>query len=350
MLVFLWVLLLTNLKADNAINLSTESMAVEIETLEKNAKNINAYTTKYFKKRNYESPFSSESQDYKDSILIQKIPQKNETKDDTNATDFKADSHNADSKAVDSADSKDSTQKPKIYKKILESPKPKVVIIIDDIANTKQLDAIKSVGLKLTPSIFPQNNAKMLDSLANLDFFMVHLPLEAISYKDEMDTIKLSDSKDMIEQKIAQIKHNMPKTRYINNHTGSKFTENKQSMELLLSVLDSYNINFVDSRTTQNTSLNDIAKEQNRLILYRDIFIDNELDYASLQMQINEGVKIAKNRGYAILIAHPHKETFNALKNAKSTILKEVDVIYLNELDSMLKKANITQYAKSILK
>lgn len=142
----------------------------------------------------------------------------------------------------------------------------------------------------------------------------------------------------------------MPRTRYINNHTGSKFTEHKYNMKMLLSVLDSHNINFVDSRTTPNTTLNDIAKEENRLILYRDIFIDNELDSASLQTQINEGIKIAKDRGYAILIAHPHKETFLALANAKSTILKEVDVIYLNELDSMLKKANITQYAKSLLK
>lgn len=329
MLVFFWLLVFVgNLKADNVVNvLPKKSIALEIEALEQNAKQNDTYTTKYFKKRNYENPFSSESQDYKDSILIQK--ERVQKKDDS--TNLQR-------------------HKPKTYKKILTSPKPKIVIIIDDIANIRQLEAIKSVGLKLTPSIFPQSNAKMLESIANLDFFMVHLPLEAITYKDEMDTLKLSDSRETIEQKIANIKQNMPRTRYINNHTGSKFTEHKYNMKMLLSVLDSHNINFVDSRTTPNTTLNDIAKEENRLILYRDIFIDNELDSASLQTQINEGIKIAKDRGYAILIAHPHKETFLALANAKSTILKEVDVIYLNELDSMLKKANITQYAKSLLK
>ena len=329
MLVFFWLLVFVgNLKADNVVNiLPKKSIALEIEALEQNAKQNDTYTTKYFKKRNYENPFSSESQDYKDSILIQK--ERVQKKDDS--TNLQR-------------------HKPKTYKKILTSPKPKIAIIIDDIANIRQLEAIKSVGLKLTPSIFPQSNAKMLESIANLDFFMVHLPLEAITYKDEMDTLKLSDSRETIEQKIANIKQNMPRTRYINNHTGSKFTEHKYNMKMLLSVLDSHNINFVDSRTTPNTTLNDIAKEENRLILYRDIFIDNELDSTSLQTQINEGIKIAKDRGYAILIAHPHKETFLALTNAKSTILKEVDVIYLNELDSMLKKANITQYAKSLLK
>ncbi|MGX2983631.1 divergent polysaccharide deacetylase family protein [Helicobacter sp. 23-1045] len=327
-----------------------ESAESKINLLEQNAKNFESYTTKYFKKRNYERPFSSEAQDYKDSILIERDLAKDSAKDSANdSADLTSDS------ATDSAkDSADLTKrkKPKIYKKILESPKPKIVIIIDDIANTKQLDALKSVGLKLTPSIFPlkDSNAKMRAALQNLDFFMVHLPLEALAYKDEMDTITLDDSKEKIQAKIEQIKRTMPNAKYLNNHTGSKFTANKDKMTLLLSLLDLHNIAFVDSRTTPNTALPAIAQEQNRLILQRDIFIDNALDSASLSAQISEGVKIAKAQGYAILIAHPHKETLNALKVAKNSILKEVEIVYLNELDSALKSAKITKYTTSLFK
>ena len=336
MLVFLWAIIFASfLSADNVVDSAVlqksqnrtknaestkiaESKSAQIERLERNARRFNEYT-KYYTKRNYEKPFSSEAQDYKDSV----------EKSGAAAT----------------------RQKPKVYKKLLKTPKPKVVIIIDDIANTTQLGALQSIRLKLTPSIFPiaQSNAKMREAVAKLDFFMVHLPLEALTYHDEMDTIKLNDSAETITQKIAQIKQDMPKTRYINNHTGSKFTASKENMELLLRVLDLHNINFVDSRTTPNTALPNIAQEQNRLILSRDIFIDNALDSASLNTQINEGVKIAKERGYAILIAHPHKETLLALKRAKEGALREVDVIYLNELDSALKRANIKQYAKSKL-
>ncbi len=44
-------------------------------------------------------------------------------------------------------------------------------------------------------------------------------------------------------------------------------------------------------------------------------------------------VKIAKTKGYAIAIGHPHKETLLALQNA-SSYLKEsgVDLVYINEL------------------
>ncbi len=398
MLLVLWsVLFMAHLKADNVIKISPQKVATntktpqivaftkEIESLEQNGKNIDEYTTKYFKRRaDYNSPFSSEAKDYQDSVLIErerkttsgaKLRYIKDTSRLSESTHKVAES--AESKSIESAkptESKSelkreskpknahlttaslSTPKPFLepkttYKKVLDSHKPKVVIIIDDVANTKQLSdivAIQNSGLKLTPSIFPvaQGNTQMLERIANLEFFMVHLPLEALAYKDELDTISIYDSKDRVEQKIANIKRILPNARYVNNHTGSKYTERRENMEFLLSVLDSHNISFVDSRTTQNTTLPDIAKAQNRLILYRDIFIDNALDSYSLNAQINEGIKIAKVRGYAILIAHPHKETLNAIRAAKNGILKEVDVVYLNELDSLLKNANISQYAQ----
>lgn len=405
MLFVLWsVFAFVNLMADNVIKIPPQKVATntqsaqtlafnkEIESLEQNGKNIDEYTTKYFKKRvDYSLPFSSEAKDYADSVLIERERKTDGAKLRYNkniASEVKRESnksmrqsseskHNSressgDSKQKSSVATKSdspnvpnpnalttaslSLPKPfsepkKVYKKVLDSHKPKVVIIIDDIATPKQLSdivAIQDAGLKLTPSIFPvaQGNTQMLERVAHLEFFMVHLPLEALAYKDELDTISIYDSEDSIKRKIARIKQILPNTLYINNHTGSKFTERRANMEFLLSVLDSHNINFVDSRTTQNTTLPDIAKAQNRLILYRDIFIDNALDSHSLNTQINEGIKIAKARGYAILIAHPHKETLNAIRAAKNGALREVDVIYLNELDFLLKKSNITQYAQ----
>lgn len=314
-----------NVKADNLVNSSIiNNFNQQISQIEKSNKEASNYTKQY-KKRYYDNPVSSESSDYYDNILIEtKNPRFDKIKEERNLQ--------------------------KTYKKILLDKRPKLVIIIDDISNKSQLNEIAKLDLNLTPSIFPfsKDNVSMIEAVNGLDFFMVHLPLEAKKYTDELDTIKTSDSVERIAKKIESIKEVMPKTKYINNHTGSKFTENKDSVEKLLSVLDSNSISFVDSRTTPNTALNKIAVEQNRLILYRDIFIDNKLDRDSLLNQINEGVKISKQRGYAILIAHPHKETFDALKEAKNRILKEVDIVYLNELNIILKKFNVSHYAQSI--
>lgn len=312
-----------NLEVDNIVRLSSNDNKIDqinkdISQLEQNAKDVESYTIKYKKRVDYNNnPTSSEVKDYKDNVIEEVITPN-----------------------IDHMQNK--------IPDVLKDSKPKMVIIIDDISNIKQLKDVESIDLKLTPSVFPNNNNDMINAVNKLDFFMVHLPLEAKRYTDELDTIKTNDSINRIEKKIQEIKSSMPNVKYINNHTGSKFTANKQSVQTLLSVLDENGIKFVDSRTTPDTKLNEIAKEQNRLILYRDIFIDNNLDRDSLNKQIIEGVKIAKKRGYAILIAHPHKETLRALKLAKDTILKDIDVIYLNELDKILQNAKVTQYAQRI--
>lgn len=323
--------LITNLiepKADNFISLNDnkiENLNRKITQPKQDSNATMAYTIQYKKRVDYSNnPTSSEVLDYKDNIIEEKvIPKQEENKE----------------------------EKPKVqYQDILQDSKPKIVIIIDDVLNIKQLNDIKSIDLKLTPSIFPNNNNDMINAVNNLDFFMIHLPLEAKRYTDELDTIKIGDSIDRMREKIQSIKSSMPNVKYINNHTGSKFTANKESVETLLSVLDDNKIKFVDSRTTPDTKLNEIAKEQNRLILHRDIFIDNNLDANALNKQIKEGIKIAKKRGYAILIAHPHKETLRALKLAKENLFKDVDIIYLNELDEILQNAKITRYAQKFHK
>ncbi|WP_457560583.1 divergent polysaccharide deacetylase family protein, partial [Caminibacter sp.] len=63
----------------------------------------------------------------------------------------------------------------------------------------------------------------------------------------------------------------------------------------------------------------------------RNVFIDNKADINYIKTQLKKVVKIAKKRGYAIAIGHPHKTTFEALKESVN-ILKSVKVVYINEL------------------
>lgn len=283
----------------------------EISDIKKRTNDINNYTKQYKERINYDKEtISSEIKDYKNNIINEEVKQQEEIQI------YKDNKNNL----------------------INNTQKPKMVIIIDDVASKSQLDEILSIDLKLTPSVFPipSKNKKMIAAVNRLDFFMVHLPLEAKRYKDELDTIKISDSRIVIENKIKYIKNIFPNVKYINNHTGSKFTEHKESMELLLEVLNKYNINFLDSRTTPKSALEEISKNINKEFLHRDIFVDNVLSQSSLNTQLKNGVKLAKAKGYAILIAHPHKETLRAIKNAKNNILKPVDIVYIDELNKLL--------------
>ncbi|EAJ4898816.1 divergent polysaccharide deacetylase family protein, partial [Campylobacter jejuni] len=88
------------------------------------------------------------------------------------------------------------------------SKKPKLAIIIDDMANASQVRGLKALNLKLNPSFFPpdKNHSETPKLALKFDFYMVHLPLAAINYnKPEIDTLNPNDSKERIFKKIKQI-------------------------------------------------------------------------------------------------------------------------------------------------
>lgn len=223
--------------------------------------------------------------------------------------------------------------------------KPQLAIIIDDISTLEQLKKIQKIPLKLTPSIFPLSKATpSAKQIAEATpFFMIHLPLEAIKfYQKGYDWLLVSDSKEKIKEKVAKVKRDFPNLTYLNNHTGSKFTQNYKAMSYLLDALNQHQITFVDSKTIHTSktasyfennptaSLNPCQKPP---FLVRDIFLDNELNVFKITQALLQSIKIAKLQGYAIAIGHPHKETILALMNAREYLEKSgVEVVYVNEL------------------
>ncbi|RAZ23692.1 divergent polysaccharide deacetylase family protein [Campylobacter hyointestinalis] len=227
------------------------------------------------------------------------------------------------------------TKTPEVLQKHQANTRAKLAIIIDDVAYRAQADKIKSLGLKITPSIFPPTKAhpNTVAISKDFEFYMIHLPLEAMFFsKAEPNTLKVGDSKSKIEDRISTIKNQFGNVKYINNHTGSKFTSNYKSMQILLSSLDKMGILFVDSLTSNASKAGYVSKELGLKYVKRDVFLDNDQDVSKILKQLSLAIKQAKKRGYAIAIGHPHDLTFKALKIAKQTILKDVDVVYLKEI------------------
>lgn len=213
------------------------------------------------------------------------------------------------------------------------SKKPKLAIIIDDMSNENDAKNLKAVGLKLTPSFFPRSKfTPHTPQIAkNFKHFMIHLPLEALNYKDELDTILIGDSVLHMEAKIRSIRSDFPNARFINNHTGSKFTSNKKAMERLYNVLSIYNFDFVDSLTVGNSKVQKVAQNCGKRYIYRDIFLDNIQNVAEIRKMLKKAVKAAHEKGFAIAIGHPKKETFKAL-GTSDDILGDVEIVYVDEI------------------
>jgi len=215
------------------------------------------------------------------------------------------------------------------------SKKPKLVIIIDDVSNRKQLNRIKALNMPITPSIFPPSHLSMRShTLAkNLKHYMIHLPMESGSaqFNKQYKTLKTSFSRAQMEARIKEIRKLFPKARYINNHTGSVFTDNYKAMQTLYDIMKKEGFVFIDSRTIGSTKVRRIAHKYGDAYVARDIFIDNIQTIPYIHRQLKKAVEIAKKKGYAIAIGHPHKITMQALASGKR-IFENVELVYIDQI------------------
>ena len=232
--------------------------------------------------------------------------------------------------------------------------KPKVLLIMDDLSKLSQIKALESLPLNITPSIFPKTRHNAITpSLAervinNGKSFMIHLPLEAQNFiQKELEPLKVGIDKQSLKEQILQIKRDFPHLMYLNNHTGSKFTQSKMDMKNLLEVFDELDLKFIDSVTIPNPASEILAKEQKRLIMQRDIFLDNQTNVAYTKKQLQLLIQKAKKKGYAIAICHPHPSTFKALTQMQKELNANLELVSPSELENFLRENNTLSYVRS---
>jgi polysaccharide deacetylase 2 family uncharacterized protein YibQ len=214
------------------------------------------------------------------------------------------------------------------------SSKPRLAIIIDDVSTAKQVEAIKKVGIISTMSFLPPSNSRPNSHThaKSEPFYMVHLPMEALNYNgEEPHTLRVGDSKEQISKRLDAIVELFPSVKYINNHTGSKFTSNEKAVSSLIAELDKRGIKFVDSRTIASSKVPQVMKKLGRAYVARDVFLDHEQSKEYVKKQIKEAIRVAKDHGSAIAIGHPHKNTLEALRESKK-LLESVELVRIDEM------------------
>ena len=100
----------------------------------------------------------------------------------------------------------------------------------------------------------------------------------------------------------------------VNNHMGSRFTEDAHAMRVVLEQVRQRGLLFLDSRTSPKSVGSRVARELGMAALDRNVFLDNENDVAKVLMQLNELERLARKRGVAIAIGHPRDATIKVLK------------------------------------
>lgn len=218
-----------------------------------------------------------------------------------------------------------------IKEKIIREKIPKIAIILDDAGNNLNPDLF-TLDKNITLSILPHlSGSEKFAHLAHEKGYelMLHLPMEPYGYPSPgknpgKEAIFTNISPQEVAKRVEYAIKSLPYIKGANNHMGSKATENKKVMDMVLKEIKKHNLYFIDSLTSNHSVVSEVAQKKNVSFAARDVFIDYSPEIESINKQLKKLIKIAKIKGKAIGIGHVHsKNTLLALKNINSLLSKE---------------------------
>lgn len=185
----------------------------------------------------------------------------------------------------------------------------KISIVIDDVGyDAGLLTPFLKIPVPITYAVLPQTRDSELSSFMLTGAgkeVILHLPLESVSGTEPGPGTLLSSLSD--EELLTLIRRNIesvPGLSGINNHMGSKGTQDERILSLIMQEAAERGLFFLDSRTIAESKVPMVAKRFGVQYLERDVFLDNERDKESIRQALLDGLNAAKDRGYAVMIGH----------------------------------------------
>lgn len=224
------------------------------------------------------------------------------------------------------------------HKPEYKPPLPRIAIVIDDmgISHRRSKD-ISSLQYPLTASFLTYATdlaSQMADSAASGQEIMAHLPMEPlVSMNVSPDVLTVKMSKEQIYAGITKMLDKFPAIKGVNNHMGSRFTEDEERLSVVMAELKKRGLFFLDSKTTPRSKGLEAAQNAGVKYVARNVFLDNKDDFDYVTAQLEQTVNLARQNGYAIAIGHPKAQTFSALKAWLPKLAERgVELVHLSEI------------------
>ncbi len=196
-----------------------------------------------------------------------------------------------------------------------------VAILIDDIGWDRDIvEELLDIDAPISFSILPHLplSGTIAEEINRFDRdILLHLPMEPYGYPDVdpgIGAIISNMTTEDMEYELTKDINSVPYIIGINNHMGSKLTEDEYIMRVILKMIRENDLFFIDSITSSRTVAFKVAKELGLKTAQRKLFLDNTEDIDYINRQIMKLGEIAKKDGSAIGIGHPYKVTAAALR------------------------------------
>jgi len=203
----------------------------------------------------------------------------------------------------------------------LNNGRQKIAILIDDIGyDPGALRRLLAIEAPLAFSVLPRiphsrSSAEAVHRAGKE--VLLHLPMEPHGYPDRnpgRGALFASMTAREIRKTLEEDMQSVPRAEGVNNHMGSKFMEERESLRVVFDVLDGRGLYFVDSVTTDASVARELAAEKNLRFAPRDLFIDDAEDRGWARIHLERLLETRSEWNELLLIGHPYPETVAALE------------------------------------
>ncbi|MFP4312982.1 MAG: divergent polysaccharide deacetylase family protein [Alphaproteobacteria bacterium] len=197
----------------------------------------------------------------------------------------------------------------------------KIAIIIDDMGVSRNYtQEVVDLPAPLTLAFLPY--AERLETFTKPSMqkgheLIIHVPMEPMNPDLDLGPAGLTtdlDREAFLQRLDEDIFSSFEGYVGINNHMGSKLTQDEEAMNWLMPVLKERDLLFVDSKTIHTSVAAKTAHQYGVEYAERDVFLDHYDTLESVIAALDQLEKTAKRNGQAIAIGHPKKNTIEALK------------------------------------
>jgi polysaccharide deacetylase 2 family uncharacterized protein YibQ len=215
--------------------------------------------------------------------------------------------------------------------------KSRVAIIIDDAGeNLELLQELAELSFPVTLSVLPgsKHDAESAGWAKRHGLeVMVHLPMEPDAYPEKNpgnNAVLVSMNQRKLREATLDLIEEVPYASGVNNHMGSRFTQNVFKMSPVLDMIAAKELYFIDSRTTPFTVAYKMAQWKKIPSAERSLFIDE--DPETINVRFRELIQIGRTEEGAVGIAHLKTSTLNALKEIDPADFRDVEFVFASEL------------------
>ncbi len=206
----------------------------------------------------------------------------------------------------------------------------RIAIVLDDWGyHLESCGAIKDIPQPIAVAVLPGlAYSKAIAECAHdhHKVVMLHLPLEPHQYLEHYPSnyiITTNMRQQRVERLLEKNLDEVPFVEGVNNHMGSKATEDRRLMSIVFARLKERKLFFLDSMVTSKSICRDLAREMQINFTQRDVFLDNKNERVYIENQFAELAKLARRRGFAVAIGHDRPLTLQIVKEQLEKLQQE---------------------------